>query len=316
MLDENASHSKIITGLTSLVDWYIASGIDRFIEEKPVDRFVESSIQEPQTGPHTSASDPIPVKEQAAAPFELVQAQGTLHLDDRPMSGSEVEKKRGASLVPSGNRVTATDDGSPSVRARMAAGQASSLSELREIMEGFDGCALKQTANKLVFSDGNPTAPLMIVGEAPGRDEDLQGLPFVGKAGKLLDKMLIAIGLTRQDCYITNIIPWRPPGNRTPSLQEMITWYPFIARHIELVEPKILLLLGGAAITALTGLKDGILRLRGKWMTIRVGSLEVKSIATLHPAYLLRQPLQKRLAWHDLCEVRDALSQHREQHRQ
>ena len=147
----------------------------------------------------------------------------------------------------------------------------------------------------------------MLVGEAPGREEDRQGLPFVGRSGQLLDRMLAAIGLDRTSVYIANVVPWRPPGNRTPTPQETAACRPFIDRQIELASPEILICLGGAAAKELLATSDGILRLRGKWRTFRAGQVTVRTMATLHPAYLLRQPAQKRLVWRDLLAVKEAL---------
>jgi DNA polymerase len=191
--------------------------------------------------------------------------------------------------------------------AREAARRAQSLDELRAILQEFDGCPLKITAKQLVFADGNPQARVMFVGEAPGRDEDIQGLPFVGRSGQLLDRMLAAIGLDRGSAYVGNIIPWRPPGNRTPTPQESQVCLPFIRRQIELADPDLLVCLGGPAAQALLETKEGILRTRGRWFTYHTGKREIRALATLHPAYLLRQPLQKRLAWRDFLAIRRAL---------
>jgi DNA polymerase len=192
--------------------------------------------------------------------------------------------------------------------ARTAARQAGSLEELRATLAGFDGCGLKATAKNLCFYRGAPKARLMLIGEAPGRDEDLQGKPFVGRAGQLLDKMLAAIGLTETQVHITNIVYWRPPGNRTPTPQEAQVCRPFMERQVELVAPDLLLLLGGAAAKEILGVTDGIMRIRGKWREVTLGARKVRAIATLHPAYLLRTPAAKRLAWRDLLAVKAALA--------
>ena len=178
--------------------------------------------------------------------------------------------------------------------------------ELRVILERFEGCALRNTATRLVFADGNPGARLMFVGEAPGRDEDIQGLPFVGRSGQLLDRMIAAIGLDRASVYIANIVPWRPPGNREPSAQESAICLPFIRRQIELADPDVLVCLPSAQ--TLLGSRDGILKTRGRWFKFQTGSREIRATATLHPAYLLRQPLQKRLAWRDFLAIKKALA--------
>lgn len=191
--------------------------------------------------------------------------------------------------------------------AREIAAACSDLASLRTALEIFQGCGLKATAKHTVFAGGNPKARLMLVGEAPGRDEDLQGLPFVGRSGQLLDRMLAAIGLDRGQVYISNILPWRPPGNRTPTGAEIALCLPFIERHIELAAPQILLLLGGIAVKALLNTSDGIMRLRGRWSDYRIGELSIPALATFHPAFLLRQPAQKRQAWADLLALREKL---------
>jgi DNA polymerase len=200
--------------------------------------------------------------------------------------------------------------GNMSGDARRLAAQCQTLDDLRSAIDGFDGCGLKVTAKSLVFADGNPNAGVMLVGEAPGAEEDRQGLPFVGASGQLLDKMLAAIGLDRTSVYISNILPWRPPGNRKPTSQETLTCLPFIERHIELAAPKVLVLLGGTAAGTLLDTTEGITRLRGKWQTYRAGGLEIDALPTYHPAYLLRQPGLKRDAWRDLLEIRRRLADH------
>ena len=181
-----------------------------------------------------------------------------------------------------------------------SAATAQNLDDLRDSLSRFEGCGLKATATRLVFGDGNPDAEIMFVGEAPGADEDRQGVPFVGRAGQLLDKMLASIDLDRSKVYIANVVPWRPPGNRTPTPLETAACLPFTRRQIELVNPKILICLGAAAAQTLLGTKEGIMRMRGRWLSYMVGGKDIRAAALLHPAYLLRQPAQKRLAWQDL----------------
>ena len=195
------------------------------------------------------------------------------------------------------------------IDARTAARSAATLDELRGILEKFEGCSLKPTATQLVFADGNPKGRLMFVGEAPGRDEDIEGLPFVGRSGKLLDRMRAAIGLDRASVYIANIVPWRPPGNRTPTPQESQICLPFILRQIELADPDILVCLGGPSAQALLGIKDGITKTRGRWFSFHTGKREIRAMATFHPAFLLRSPLQKRFAWRDFLAIKKALDQ-------
>jgi DNA polymerase len=191
------------------------------------------------------------------------------------------------------------------VRSRAASAQ--SLEDLRAQLEAFD-IPLKKTATQLVFSDGNPAAKIMFIGEAPGRDEDIQGKPFVGRSGQLLDKMFAAIGLDRTSVYISNIVFWRPPGNRTPTPQEIGMLLPFTQRHIELVKPEMIVFLGGVAAQALTGAKDGIMKLRGRWLTYAADGLEIPALPVFHPAYLLRNPIAKRQAWADFLSIQEKLS--------
>jgi uracil-DNA glycosylase family 4 len=193
--------------------------------------------------------------------------------------------------------------------AREAARTAPTLEVLRDLLEKFEGCALKSTATRLVFADGNPQARIMFVGEAPGREEDLEGLPFVGRSGKLLDRMIAAIGLDRTSVYIANVIPWRPPGNRTPTPQETQICLPFIQRQIELVNPDVLVTLGNPSTQTLLSTREGIMKTRGKWFDYDTGTRVIRAIATFHPAYLLRSPSYKRMAWQDLRAIAKALNQ-------
>ena len=179
-----------------------------------------------------------------------------------------------------------------------------SLEELRTALEAFEGCALKHTASNMIFADGNPAARLMVIGEVPGRDEDRIGLPLVGRAGQLFDRMLASIGLSRANAYVTTLIPWRPPGNRTPTDEEMDILMPWLCRHIQLVDPACILLLGGAPAKALLGQAGGILKLRGRWDDLDAGDgVARRAMATLHPVYLLRSSAQKRLAYTDLLAL-------------
>ncbi|BAE53242.1 Uracil-DNA glycosylase [Paramagnetospirillum magneticum AMB-1] len=193
----------------------------------------------------------------------------------------------------------------PGTAAHLAAGCAD-LQALRHAMEGFEGLQLKQAASSTVFGDGNPESAVMCIGEAPGQEEDRRGLPFVGPSGKLLDRMLGSIGLDRSTCYITNVVPWRPPANRKPTPDEVAVCMPFLTRHIELVDPQVLILLGGASAAAVLAKADGINRLRGRWFEFNSPGLPrpIPALATFHPAYLLRTPEAKRDAWRDLLMIR------------
>lgn len=266
--------------LADLLRWFAEAGADEAIGDEAVDRLAAVVQPEPAAA---GAKPPLPGVSQAARP----QAPQAELADDK----------------------AAIDD------ARALAAAASTLEELRAAMAGFSGCPLKATAKNLVFADGNPQAKIMLVGEAPGRDEDIQGLPFVGRSGQLLDRMLASIGLSRENVYISNVLPWRPPGNRTPTPAETAMCLPFIMRHIELVGPKVLVCVGGVSAKELFGTKTGITRLRGQWKTFdpaAIGGPEgqtVPAIAMLHPAYLLRQPAQKRLAWRDLLSLKDKMAE-------
>jgi uracil-DNA glycosylase family 4 len=192
--------------------------------------------------------------------------------------------------------------------AMAAAAAATTLAELQAALEAFDGCPLKRTATNTVFADGVASGRVLLIGEAPGRDEDRVGKPFVGRAGQLLDKMLASIGLDRNtNAYITNVINWRPPDNRDPTPEEAAACLPFLRRHIELADPQIIILLGAVAARHVVGISDGIMKLRGRWLEYRVGDRMVPLMPTLHPAYLLRQPAHKKLAWRDLQAVRDKM---------
>lgn len=221
-----------------------------------------------------------------------------------PASASLVSAPLAARAAP--NRQNDAADGVAAARA--LAGAANSLAELRAALEGFDGCALKRGATHTVFADGTEQAPVMLIGEAPGREEDRQGRPFVGPAGQLLDKMLAAIGLARDtNAYITNVINWRPPDNRDPSPEEAALCLPFLRRHIELARPRVIIVLGAVAARHVAGMTDGIMRIRGHWLDYRADTQVIPLMPTLHPAYLLRQPAHKKLAWRDLQAVRDRL---------
>ncbi|MGA7610057.1 MAG: uracil-DNA glycosylase [Xanthobacteraceae bacterium] len=272
-----------------LLAFYAEAGVDGVLREQPTNHFG------PEESPANSATD---AAQQRSTPA-LALTGSRLRQPEPTTAGTAAPNAPGASLPLSPDTAV--------MAAREAARNAASLDELRAIMTGFQGCALRVTATQLVFADGNPQARVMFVGEAPGRDEDLAGLPFVGRSGKLLDRMLAAIGLDRTSAYIANIIPWRPPGNRTPTPQESQICLPFILRQIELADPDVLVCLGGPSSQALLGFKDGIRRTRGRWLSFDTGKREIRAMATFHPAYLLRSPLEKRHAWRDFLAVKKAL---------
>ena len=217
------------------------------------------------------------------------------------------ELRRATVSVPQAARAAPPSGASAAADATAAAAQ--SLDELLRAIDSFEGCGLKATAKSLCFYRGAPIARLMLIGEAPGRDEDIAGKPFVGRAGQLLDKMLAAIGIDEGKVHIANTVYWRPPGNRTPTAEETLACAPFVARQIELVAPDVIVLLGGVAAKSVLGLTEGILKLRGKWRALSVAGREVRTLATLHPAYLLRTPAAKRQVWQDLQMIAAALAE-------
>lgn len=196
------------------------------------------------------------------------------------------------------------------VEARARAVAAQDLASLEAALRAFDGCPLKATAMNTVFGDGNPAASVMLIGEAPGEDEDRLGKPFVGVSGKLLDRMLGKIGLDRDSVYISNILPWRPPGNRSPTAAEIAACLPFLERHVALVAPRILISLGGTSAKTLLNRSEGITRLRGRWFEASIPGVAnpLPLLPMLHPAYLLRNPIAKRDAWHDLLSLKQKLA--------
>jgi uracil-DNA glycosylase family 4 len=261
-----------------LLAFYLEAGVDCALTDEPVNRLSDPDIL---AGPRETALAKPPRTAPAAIPVSIPAARG------EPMAARE-----GANLW-----------------GRDAARPAPTLEVLRALLENFDGCALKSTATRLVFADGNPQARIMFVGEAPGREEDIEGLPFVGRSGKLLDRMISAIGLDRSSAYIANVIPWRPPGNRTPTPQETQICLPFIQRQIELVNPDVLVTLGNPSTQTLLSTREGIMKTRGRWFEYDTGTRVIRALATFHPAYLLRSPSYKRLAWQDLRAIAKALEQ-------
>ena len=258
--------------------WQVEAGADEAVGEQPVNAF-------------TLAAKPV-AKEPVASQAPHTRQQGATSASASttvPLSLESIEAAQAS--------------------ARALAEAAMTLDDLKTAMAGFEGCALKHTASNLVFSDGNPEADVMFVGEAPGADEDRQGKPFVGVSGQLLDRMLAAIGMDRESIYISNILPWRPPGNRKPSPAEVMSCLPFVARHIELINPKVLILVGGTSASSLLDTKEGITRLRGRWVSYKAGDQDIPTMPIFHPAYLLRQPALKREAWKDIRAIRDRLAE-------
>ena len=264
-----------------LLAWYADMGVDAALSETPIDRLAARARQE---------APPV------ASPVVAAVPERRSSLADLPPR---------TLITPAAQPAAPPEETERA--ARSVARAANTLDELREALAAFESCALKKTATQIVFADGNPRARVMLVGEAPGRDEDIQGLPFVGRSGQLLDRMLAAIGLDRTSVYIANVVPWRPPGNRTPTPQETAACRPFISRQIELADPDFLVCLGAPAAAELMNNTQGILKFRGQWRDFDTGTRTIRAMATLHPAYLLRQPLQKRLAWRDFLLLKEAL---------
>jgi uracil-DNA glycosylase family 4 len=270
-----------------LIAFYLDAGVDALVGETPIDRMGDEIA--PRRA--ATAASPSPLADQAAR-------RGRRELP--PMAGSL--------SAPSPTSAPPAAPEAAVMAAREAARNATTLDELRALLAAFEGCTLRATATQLVFADGNPQSRVMFIGEAPGYDEDIVGRPFVGRSGKLLDRMLAAIGLDRTSAYIANVVPWRPPGNRTPTPQETAICLPFIRRQIELANPDFLVCLGGPAMQTLLGIKDGITRSRGRWFSYDTGRREIRALATFHPAFLLRSPLQKRFAWRDFLALKKALA--------
>jgi DNA polymerase len=263
-----------MTDHAALLRWYVEQGVDEAVDEEPIDRFAAPALT------------PAPA---AVVPASPVRAPTPLRPPPPPPARAPVPLES-PQLV---------ED------ARALAESCGTLAELEAAVRGFEGCALKRTAKNTVFADGKPGAPVMIVGEAPGGDEDRLGKPFVGVSGQLMDRMMASIGLTRDGgFYITNILFWRPPGNRTPTTAEQAMCLAFTRRHIELARPKLLVLAGGVSVKAVLDTTEGITRLRGKWTTYRLADgSEIPTMPTFHPAYLLRTPASKRQSWQDLLAI-------------
>lgn len=260
--------------------WLVEMGADEIIGENPVNRLaMAGEVPRAQPAPRIEVSEGRPTR--APAPISPAQP--------KPSASDSVQD------------------------ARAIAAACSSLAELAAALSRFDACPLRKTATNLCFSDGNPDAHVLVIGEAPGNEEDLQGKPFVGRSGQLLDRMLATIGLDRRDqdptgaVLITNTIFWRPPGNRKPTEAETAMCMPFVTRLVEIMRPRLILCVGATPTQRMMNLTDGILKLRGRWFDVPVGNGTIPLLATLHPAYLLRQPIQKKLAWRDLLSLRERL---------
>jgi DNA polymerase len=282
--------------------WLVEAGADEAMGEAPVDRF--------RSNPPPIAHPPL----EGGSKNRSAQREDFSGRGNPPAFVANPSPKMPSafSTLPQGEgqrSAQAEGGGGDSIATAMeAAAAASTLAELKAALEAFEGSQLKKNATNTVFADGNPESRILFIGEAPGRDEDRLGLPFVGRAGKLLDQMLAAIHLDRSRAYITNVLPWRPPDNRNPEATEVAQCIPFLRRHIELADPGIMILLGAVSVRHVLGLGEGIMKFRGRWMEYRVGDRMVPVMPTLHPAYLLRQPAHKKLAWRDLQAVEEKIT--------
>ena len=297
--DNLASFSDVNQAI-ALLKFYLDCGADAAVEDAPRSRFGVAGV----------TADPAPAK-QATAPISPAAQIGPA----TPISPAIQAPARSVpprTILTSPAAMLAAGDLALAESARVAAAGANSLAELQDILRRFEGVeALRARATNMVFADGNPEASVMLVGEAPGADEDRLGKPFVGVSGQLLDRMLASIGLDRTSFYITNVCFWRPPGNRKPTEAELVAQAPFVQRHIELIKPKVLVLVGAASAHALLGTNDGITRLRGRWFEYQSPGLPspVPTLPIFHPAYLLRQPAQKRETWADLLKLKSRIAE-------
>ena len=294
--------------IAALLDWYREMGVETAVSSEATNWLARGNAVPGQSfklagdsaaAPPAAAATPTPAPGTSDRAPQFRSTPSAAPLQRPPAAPPPRIETR--------NVFAAAPPDAAELAARTVARQARDLPSLEAALAAFDGCGLKATAKSLCFYRGAERARLMIIGEAPGRDEDLEGRPFVGRAGQLLDKMLKAISLGEKDVHITNVVYWRPPGNRTPTPQESQVCRPFLERQIELVEPDVLLLLGGAAAKQILDTTDGIMRIRGKWREVASGARAIKTMATLHPAYLLRTPAAKRHAWRDLLAVQAAL---------
>ncbi len=278
--------------LISALRYQLDSGIDTLLVDTPEPgspfMSADSLLKTEEISPNITASQAVPQGENQSE-YQVQQQHSAL-------AATPVQHAPAPSL--SQRPLDQASSGAPDLSS------VSNLGQLKDVLSEFDGCALKKTASNLVFSDGNPDARIMLIGEAPGRDEDRMGLPFVGESGQLLDRMLACVGFGRNDVYITNTLPWRPPGNRTPSSEEVHMLWPFLCRHIELKAPDIIVALGGSSAKLLLETTTGILKLRGTVTEKSFGGRAIPILATLHPAYLLRTPIQKRASYLDLLQLR------------
>ncbi len=276
--------------LAALLHFHAEAGVEWLLEEEPVDRFAEFALAK--------------AARSNGAPQAMQRAQASERNDASNAPVARENGNRAANKAPPAAPQMAIPDEQAIAEAQSAADSARSLTELKSAMEAFSGCNLRNSARNMVFADGNPSSGIMVIGPVPNGDDDREGVPFSGKQGQMLERMLAAIGLDRSSVLLTNVIPWRPPGNRPPSLRETDICRPFIERQIALAEPRHLLILGNFAARFFFGGNEMIHHMRGEWRDIQVGGSTVPSLATLHPQDLISAPASKRLAWQDLLAFR------------
>ena len=278
--------------IIDLLKFHIEADCADVLDDMPVNHFAEA---EPASPEHATPEHATPEMKEPADHAGLQE-------DVAPLTPPVTPAVVTAQINPAAPQNSAAGDSATLAKT------ATTLDELAAALESFEGCGLKKTAKSTVFSDGVSSARIMLVGEAPGQDEDRTGKPFVGRSGQLLDAMMATIGLSRADnLYIANVIPWRPPGNRAPSVDELETCKPFILRQIELVAPEIIVLVGGTSAKTLLNTETGITRLRGKWQTLEIGGRDIPALPFFHPAYVLRRPETKIDVWADLCALKQKL---------
>lgn len=292
------------TNITEILEFYAENGLDEVILEESQNHFLQKDVAKKNIEVKKEAVKPAvhnfikPVFSTAGALSALAKKTGEINQDMAKINSAKpAENADQIEKYVSLNEIVA--------KATKLAAAAKTVAELKKAVENFDGCNLKKMATNTVFCDGNSASKVMVIGEAPGNHEDLQGIPFCGDSGKVLDGMFRAINMTRENFYITNVIFWRPPGNRRPTTEELAICRPFVERHIELVNPEVLVLVGATSMSALLGIVDPISSIRGKFMDFspKFLSRTIKTFTVFHPSYLMRQSSKKKLAWIDMLNL-------------
>jgi len=297
----NAAKDLDPSELAALLHFYADSGVEWLVEDEPVDRFAQFAAQK---AAQAEARMPATARQQQPAQNESAPTSRTGGASRAQNRTAPAARSAAPPPIPS----VAVPDGGAVASARFAAESARSLAELKTALEAFNGCNLKNGARSTVFASGDPALGIMVIGPMPNAEDDRDGIPFSGRQGQLLDKMLGAIGLAREAVMLTNVIPWRPPGNRMPSDAEIEICRPFLERQVALAEPKLLLLLGNFPARFFLGANGTIHSLRGQWRDLSFAGLSLSAIATLHPQELLAAPANKALAWQDLLAFKMRLS--------